>query len=70
MLKMPSYEFKCPECFNLIEIVTSSCVGTEDAGPEPCGQCGAPKMLRCYSISAIHFKGSGWASKEKDKKSK
>jgi putative FmdB family regulatory protein len=56
---MPTYEFKCPKCNEIEELITSVysnhsvwCVDCEVA------------MEKQFSSPGIIFKGDGWAGKE------
>jgi putative FmdB family regulatory protein len=59
-LLMPIYEFKCPLCGDLVEQSFHVYVTPKIN----CGNCGC-EMEKQFSSPAVHFKGDGWASKEK-----
>jgi putative FmdB family regulatory protein len=58
---MPTYDFTCMTCEDRVSIVQ----GIDATLHIPiCAKC-AHKMVRSFSLSAVTFNGSGWASKEK-----
>jgi putative FmdB family regulatory protein len=59
---VPTYDYRCSSCGERVEIVHSINGGP----PETCPRCGAFGTLRkAFAAPAIHFKGSGWAKKER-----
>ena len=59
---MPIYDYVCANCRHLTEVIH----GINDAGPRFCPACGADGTMRkALSSPAIHFKGSGWAKKDR-----
>ena len=54
---MPMYEYKCPECFMLREILMNM-AEAEDCMPL-CPKC-LNVMNRVPSVSVLQFKGSGF----------
>lgn len=62
---MPVYDYVCVSCGNEIEVIHSV---TAD-GPAACPKCGG-QMKKAIVAPAVHFKGSGWARKEKSGSSK
>lgn len=59
---MPIYDYLCASCRHLTEVIH----GIHDAGPRFCPACGADGTMRKAMVSpAIHFKGSGWAKKDR-----
>lgn len=58
---MPSYEFKCPECDLIAEIVYS--FADTVSSPE-CPECELT-MARLYAVPALQFKGTGWGKDPK-----
>ncbi len=59
---MPIYDYLCSNCRELTEVIH----GINDAGPRFCPACGADGTMRKALVSpAIHFKGSGWAKKDR-----
>jgi putative FmdB family regulatory protein len=57
---MPTYDYVCASCGHRLEIMHS----VHAAGPSACPVCGGP-MKKAIGAPAVHFKGSGWARKEK-----
>jgi len=57
---MPTYDYVCATCGHRVEVMHS----VHAAGPSACPNCGGP-MKKALSVPAVHFKGSGWARKEK-----
>jgi putative FmdB family regulatory protein len=57
---MPTYDYVCPNGhrFEVIHSVTGS-------GPDACVVCGAAPVRKAISAPSIHFKGSGWAKKDR-----
>jgi putative FmdB family regulatory protein len=59
---MPTYDFKCSECYGVISIQASV---TDN--PKPlCSNCGGP-MSRVFAPPAVTFNGSGFYSTDKKK---
>src|SRR5262245_51198592 len=59
---MPIYEFRCAACDHLAELL----LGLNDPAPQFCPSCGAEGTMRkAFAAPAVHFKGSGWAKKER-----
>ena len=59
---MPIYEYVCSACHHRTDILH----GINDAGPAFCPSCGAEGTMRkAFAPPAIHFKGTGWAKKER-----
>lgn len=59
---MPTYDYTCSACGHLTEIVH----GIHEHGPRFCPECGAEDtMKKAFAAPAVHFKGSGWAKKER-----
>lgn len=59
---MPRYDYSCTACKHLVEVIH----GIHDAGPRFCPNCGAEGTMRKgFSTPAVHFKGSGWAKKDR-----
>jgi putative FmdB family regulatory protein len=59
-VEMPIYDYVCASCGHEVEVV-HSVIGR---GPATCGECGGP-MKKAISAPAVHFKGGGWARKER-----
>ena len=59
---MPIYEYVCSACSHRLDILH----GVHDAGPTFCPSCGAEGTMRkAFAPPTIHFKGTGWAKKER-----
>ncbi len=59
---MPIYDYLCSNCRHLTEVIH----GINDEGPRFCPACGADGTMRkALTTPAIHFKGSGWAKKDR-----
>ena len=59
---MPIYDYICSSCKHRVEVIH----GINDAGPRFCPSCGLEGTMRKALVSpAIHFKGSGWAKKDR-----
>ncbi len=57
---MPSYDYICTVCGHRMEVVH----GIHAQGPEACPLCGGV-MRKALVAPAVHFKGSGWAKKDR-----
>ena len=57
---MPFYDYTCTQCGKRVEVMH----GVNDSGPGACDRCGGP-MRKMMSSPTIHFRGSGWAKKER-----
>jgi putative FmdB family regulatory protein len=57
---MPTYDYLCPNGhrFEVIHSVIAD-------GPTSCPICGAAPVRKAFSAPSIHFKGSGWAKKDR-----
>jgi putative FmdB family regulatory protein len=57
---MPTYDYLCPNGhrFEVIHSVTAD-------GPTVCPICGAAPVRKAFSAPTIHFRGSGWAKKDR-----
>ena len=62
---MPYYDYVCANCGNEIEVMHS----VHAEGPSACPKCGGP-MKKTFAVPAVHFKGTGWARKEKSTSSR
>jgi putative FmdB family regulatory protein len=59
---MPIYDYLCSACDHRADILH----GIHDPGPQFCPSCGAEgSMRKQFAAPAIHFKGSGWAKKDR-----
>ncbi len=57
---MPTYDYVCSSCGHAMEVVH----GVHGHGPAACPVCGGP-MRKAFTAPAVHFKGTGWAKKER-----
>jgi putative FmdB family regulatory protein len=59
---VPIYEYRCTTCGHRTEILH----GVNEPGPNFCPACGAERTMRkTISAPSVHFKGSGWAKKDR-----
>jgi putative FmdB family regulatory protein len=58
---MPLYDYDCLACGRRFEVVH----GVHAEGPTTCPICGKGPIRKAIVAPAIHFKGSGWAKKER-----
>lgn len=59
---MPIYEYVCTACDHRTDILH----GINDPGPHFCPSCGREGTMRkLFAPPAIHYKGSGWAKKDR-----
>src|SRR5215204_4892495 len=59
---MPIYEYACTSCDHRTDILH----GLNDPGPLFCPSCGKEGTMRkLFAPPTIHFKGSGWAKKDR-----
>jgi putative FmdB family regulatory protein len=59
---VPIYDYVCSACHRLTEVVH----GIAAEGPHFCPECGAEgTMTKVFSAPSVHFKGSGWAKKDR-----
>ena len=59
---MPIYDYTCAACGHLAEVIH----GMGEGGPRFCPNCGAEGTMRKgFAAPAVHFKGSGWAKKDR-----
>jgi putative FmdB family regulatory protein len=59
---VPIYDYVCSNCGHLTEVVH----GIHEGGPKFCPNCGAEgTMTKAFAPPTIHFKGSGWAKKDR-----
>jgi putative FmdB family regulatory protein len=59
---MPLYEYACSACDHRVDIL----LGLNDPGPHFCPSCGEEGTMRkLFAPPTIHFKGSGWAKKDR-----
>jgi putative FmdB family regulatory protein len=58
---MARYDYTCAACGRRFEVVH----GIHEEGPNACPLCGSGPIRKAFAAPAIHFKGSGWAKKER-----
>lgn len=59
---MPIYDYVCGECGHRTEVIH----GVQAHGPRFCPSCGAEgTMKKAFVPPTIHYKGSGWAKKDR-----
>jgi putative FmdB family regulatory protein len=59
---VPIYEYVCSACHHRTDIPH----GIHEDGPTFCPACGAEGTMRkAFAVPAVHFKGTGWAKKER-----
>ena len=58
---MPVYDYDCAACGRRFEVVH----GVHVPGPASCPLCGKGPVRKAISAPAVHYKGSGWAKKER-----
>ena len=59
---MPIYDYLCSACDHRADILH----GINDPGPRFCPSCGAEATMRKqFAAPTIHFKGTGWAKKDR-----
>jgi len=57
---VPIHDYVCESCGHVMEVVH----GLHAEGPRECPVCGGP-MAKAFAAPAVHFKGSGWAKKDR-----
>lgn len=63
---MPIYDYVCSTCATRTEVIH----GIDAPAPRFCPSCGADGTLRKVFVTpAVHFKGSGWAKKDRSSSS-
>jgi putative FmdB family regulatory protein len=58
---MPLYDYDCAQCGRRFEIVH----GVHAEGPTACPLCGGGPVRKAISAPTVHFKGSGWAKRDR-----
>jgi len=58
---VPLYDYDCAACGRRFEVIH----GVHDGPPEHCPLCGSGPVRKAFAAPAVHFKGSGWAKKER-----
>jgi putative FmdB family regulatory protein len=58
---MPAYDYDCAACGRRFEVSH----GVHADQPSACPLCGRGPVRKAITAAAIHYKGSGWAKKER-----
>lgn len=58
---MPTYDYECAACRGRFEVVH----GVHGEGPTACPLCGKGPVRKVITAANVHYKGSGWAKKER-----
>ena len=58
---MPLYDYDCAACGRRFEVVH----GVHAEGPTTCPICGSGPVRKAITAAAVHYKGTGWAKKER-----
>jgi len=58
---MPLYDYDCAACGRRFEVVH----GVHGDPPATCPLCGSGPVRKAVVAPAVHYKGSGWAKKER-----
>jgi putative FmdB family regulatory protein len=58
---MPIYDYVCHHCGHRFEVIH----GVHAVGPVTCPSCGGGPVRKAFAPPAIHFKGTGWAKKDR-----
>jgi putative FmdB family regulatory protein len=58
---VPLYDYDCAACGRRFEVIH----GVHADGPTACPLCGSGPVRKAIAAPAVHFKGSGWAKKER-----
>ena len=58
---MPAYDYDCAACGRRFEVIH----GVHAEGPTSCPLCGRGPIRKAITAAAVHYKGSGWAKKER-----
>jgi putative FmdB family regulatory protein len=58
---MPAYDYDCDACGERFEVLH----GVHADRPTTCPVCGGGPIRKAISAPTIHYKGSGWAKKER-----
>lgn len=58
---MPIYDYQCAACGHRFEAIH----GVHADGPSACPACGSAGVRKAFVAPAIHFKGSGWAKRDR-----
>jgi putative FmdB family regulatory protein len=64
---VPIYDYVCASCRQKTEVIH----GIDAPGPRFCPACGAEgTMHKTFATPTVHFKGSGWAKKDRSSSSR
>jgi len=58
---MPVYDYDCANCGRRFEVIH----GVHADSPATCPLCGGGPVRKAITAPAVHYKGSGWAKKER-----
>jgi putative FmdB family regulatory protein len=58
---MPAYDYTCGACGRRFEVIH----GVHADGPTSCPLCGKGPVRKAITAAAVHYRGSGWAKKER-----
>ncbi len=58
---MPVYDYDCAACGRRFEVIH----GVHAEGPTSCPLCGEGPVRKAVTAAAVHYRGSGWAKKER-----
>jgi putative FmdB family regulatory protein len=58
---MPVYDYTCAACGRRFEVLH----GVHAEGPTSCPLCGKGPVRKAITAAAVHYRGSGWAKKER-----
>ena len=58
---MPAYDYDCAACGRRFEVVH----GVHADPPTSCPLCGKGPIRKAITAAAVHYRGSGWAKKER-----
>ena len=58
---MPTYDYVCHHCGHRFEVIH----GVHATGPVTCPSCGGGPVRKAFAPPTIHFKGTGWAKKDR-----
>ena len=58
---MPAYDYDCAACGRRFEVIH----GVHAERPTTCPLCGKGPVRKAISAPAVHYRGSGWAKKER-----
>ena len=58
---MPAYDYTCAACGRRFEVIH----GVHAEGPTACPLCGSGPVRKAITAPAVHYRGTGWAKKER-----